>query len=66
MTTTYYTVQILDEGTPKNIPHTGKKYCEFLDKKKAIEFRDKLKLKNPDEKFRILKKTEKYTPENWI
>ena len=46
MTTTYYTVQILDEGTPKNIPHTGKKYCEFLDKKKAIEFRDQLKLKN--------------------
>mgnify|MGYP003404107574 FL=1 len=66
MTTTYYSVQVLEDGFPRLVPHTGGKLHEFLDKKIAIEFRDQLKLKNPDEKFRILKKTEKYTHENWI
>ena len=66
MKTTYYTVQILDEGTPKNIPHTAKKYCEFLDRKKAVNFLNNLIEKNPQEKFRLLKRTEEYIPEKWM
>lgn len=65
MTATYYSVQVLDDGFPKNVPHTGKKHCEFLDKKKASEFLEKLKSKNPDDKFRIVKRTETYKVENW-
>lgn len=65
MTTTMYAIQVMDEGFPKLIPHTGKKNFYFLDRKKAIEFRDKLKAKQPDEKFRLLKKTETYKTENW-
>lgn len=61
MTTTYYNVQTLDEGFPKLVPHTGRKNCEFLDRKQATEFLKKPKEKNPDEKFRLLKRTEKYT-----
>lgn len=65
MTTTYYSIQVLDEGFPKLVPHTKKNH-EFLDKKKATEFLNRLKEKNPDEKFRILKKTEKYTFGEWL
>ncbi len=67
MRTTYYSVQILDDGFPKKIPHTkGSKNCEFLDRKKAVEFFNKLIEKNPNEKFRILKRTEEYKADKWM
>lgn len=66
MRTTYYFVQILDEGTPKNIPHTkGTKNCEFLDRKKAVKFMNDLIEKNPNEKFRLTKRIEEYQSEKW-
>lgn len=66
MTTTYYSVQVLDDNFPKLVPHTGKKQCEFLDKKKAVDFLNKLKENNPNEKFRLLQRKEIYKPEKWI
>lgn len=66
MTTTYYSIQVLDESFPRLVPHTGKSNCEFLDRKKAVEFQNKLKLKNPENKFRLLKRTENYKFEAWI
>lgn len=65
-TTTFYAVQVLDEGFAKLIPHTGRSQHFFLQRKKAIEFRDKLKKENPNDNFRILKKTETFKPESWI
>ena len=67
MKTTYYAVQILDDGFPKSIPHTdGTKNCEFLERKKAVKFLNNLIEKNPEEKFRLLKRTEEYIPEKWM
>lgn len=66
MKTTYYTVQILDEGFPKNVPHTGKKQCEFLSRTQAVKFLNNLIEKNPDYKFRLLKRIEEYQPEKWM
>lgn len=63
---TTYSVQVKDNGVPKLVPHTGKKNCEFLDKKEAVKFRDKLKKNNPDNEFRLLKTTTTYKPENWF
>lgn len=65
MKTTYYSVQVNDDDFPKKIPHTGKKYCEFLDRKKATAFMENLIMNNPSEKFRILKRIEIYEPEKW-
>ena len=68
MTTTYYSVQVLEDGLPQRVPHTKDKrgtYCEFLDRKGAIKFLKDLKENHPEEQFRILKRVEKYIPEKW-
>lgn len=63
---TIYSVQINDNGFPKLVPHTGKKHCEFLNRKKAEEFQKHLKKNNPEDQFRILKTTTTYKPEKWL
>jgi len=66
MNTTYYSIQVLDEGFPKLIPHTKRgKHCEFLDKKKAIEFLNELRANNPNDKFRLLSRKETYKFDSW-
>lgn len=65
MTTTYYSIQVMDDDMPKLVPHTGKKNCEFLDRKQALDFLNKLIVNNPMEKFRLLKRTEKNKFEPW-
>lgn len=65
MTFTHYIVQVLDRGLPKNVPHTGRNNYEFWDRKQAIEFKNSLIQKKPKYKFRLVKKTTKYTPGKW-
>jgi hypothetical protein len=65
MTTTYYSVQVNEDGSPKRVPHTGKTNCEFLDRKKALGFLEKLKKLNSDAEFRLLKRIETYKSEEW-
>ncbi len=65
MTQTDYAVQVNDEGVPKLVPHTGRKYCYFLTRKEALDLLKKLKEKNPNERYRILKRTETYNPDVW-
>lgn len=54
MTFTHYIIQVLEEGFPKNVPHTGKNNCEFLDRKQAVEFKERLVQNNPNDKLIIM------------
>lgn len=67
MNTTYYAVQVLEDGLPRLVPHTGgTENFEFLDRKKAVEFLNDLIENNPNDKFRLLKRVEGYKPEKWM
>ena len=67
MRTTYYTVQVLDDGFPKNIPHTkGTKNFEFINRKDAVKFLNELIENNPNDKFRLMSRCEVYKSEKWM
>lgn len=51
MSTTFW-IEASENGTPKKVPHDGKKNCEFLNQGNANEFLKQLRTNHPDTKFR--------------
>lgn len=64
-TTIKYWIEVDENGTPKIVPHDGKKNYMFLIRKTAETFKKKLKKANPNNKFRLVvcKVTNNYC--NW-
>ena len=65
-TSTIFFVQVKEEDGIKVVPHTGKKYFKFMDKKKAASLLDSAKRNHPALQFRIVKEVTTSLTEDWV
>jgi hypothetical protein len=64
MSTTFW-IEANENGTPKKVPHHGKKNCEFLNSGNAREFLQQLRTNNPETKFRMVTCKSQITAGPW-
>lgn len=64
--TSIYYIEVREEDTNKRVPHAkGTKYTDFLSRRSAVKFLNDLVENNPENTFRLCKRTQTETSEEW-